>query len=89
MKIGPPARHVRVEEVDGDLVLFDTQHHQVFELNPTASDVWRLATGEFDEGEIVELLARAYGVAPEAIAADVGHVLTEFRERGLFEAPAP
>ncbi len=88
MKIGPPAPHVRVEEVDGDLVLFDTERHQVYELNPTAGDIWRLATGEFDEQEMITLLARAYGVEPETIAADVTRVIADLRERGLLQPAA-
>ncbi len=84
MTVGPPAKHVRVEDVDGDLVLFDTARSQMYELNPTAGDVWRLCTGDHDIEEIVELLASAYGVEPRAIAADVNRVVTEFRDRGLF-----
>ena len=88
MTVGPPGGHVRVEDVDGDLVLFDTERSQMYELNPTAGDVWRLCTGEYSEEEIVRLLASAYGVDPAAIATDVAGVVAEFRSKGLL-APDP
>ena len=74
--------------MDGDLVLFDPVRSQMYELNPTAGDIWRLATGEYEVEEIVELLASAYGVEPQAIASDVARVVDEFRDRGLF-SPSP
>ena len=44
--IGPPPIHIVETEVDGDISLYDTQEERVIVLNPTASDVWRLADGD-------------------------------------------
>ncbi|MCL1599116.1 MAG: PqqD family protein [Actinomycetia bacterium] len=83
-RIGPPAAHIVEEELDDDIVLYDSERKQFYELNPTASDVWRLATGEFTEDEIVDLLASAYEVEPDELRTQVGEVLTMMTDAHLF-----
>lgn len=82
--IGPPAAHVVEEELGDDIVLYDSERKQFYELNPTASDVWRLATGEFTEDRIVDLLASAYEAEPDDLRTQVGDVLTMMRDAHLF-----
>ncbi len=82
--IGPAATHVVEEELGDDIVLYDSDRKQFYELNPTASDVWRLATGEFTEDRIVALLASAYDAEPDDLRAQVGEVLTMMRDAHLF-----
>ncbi len=83
-RIGPPAAHVVEEELDEDIVLYDTQRQRFYELSPTASDVWRLATGEFTTEEIVERLAAAYQVDQDRIGTEVAEVLEMMRDAHLF-----
>ena len=86
--IGPPAAHVVEEELGDDIVLYDTERKQFYELNPTASDVWRLATGEFTEAEIVDLLGAAYETDPEDLRSQVSDVLEMMCDACLFaESP--
>ncbi|VAW07798.1 hypothetical protein MNBD_ACTINO01-1103 [hydrothermal vent metagenome] len=86
--IGPPAAHVVEEELGDDIVLYDTERKQFYELNPTASDVWRLTTGEFTEAEIVDLLGAAYETDPEDLRSQVSEVLEMMRDACLFaESP--
>ncbi len=82
--IGPPAAHIVQEELGDDIVLYDTQRSQFYELNPTASDVWRLATGEFTEAEIVDLLGTAYEMDPEDLRPQVSDVLAMMQDSHLF-----
>ena len=82
--IGPPAAHVIEEELGDDIVLYDSERKQFYELNPTASDVWRLTTGEFTEDEIVDLLASAYEVDPDELRTPVSEVLTMMTDADLF-----
>jgi len=82
--IGPSAAHVVEEELGDDIVLYDTERKQFYELNPTASDVWRLATGEFTETEIVDLLGAAYKMDPEELRSQVSEVLAMMRDACLF-----
>lgn len=87
--IGPPSPHVVVEEVGGDLVLFDRRARRYYELNATASAVWRLATGKRTLEDIVVAIAEAYGVAADAIRDEVSSVVGTFKEaRLLADAPS-
>lgn len=75
-------------EVDGQVSLFHPETQEATLLNQTASDVWRLADGTQTLDQIVELLAQAYGVAPDSIRADVVDTVQSFRDRGLLTEEA-
>jgi hypothetical protein len=53
-------------------------------LNRTASDLFALADGRTTVSEAVEVLARAYGVAPAAITEDVVAAVHELRTAGFL-----
>lgn len=83
-KIGPPHDHILEEEVADEILLFDTENDVFVSLNPTASDIWRLATGEFSIDEIVIRLASSYGAQPDSIRADVESTITGFVDKELI-----
>lgn len=81
--IGPPAAGVMEREVGGCVVLLSPDQSEVLVLNETASDVWRLVDGELTLSDIVSLLARAYGMDPQAICDEVAATIHRFEENGL------
>lgn len=82
--IGPPPPHIIETEVRGDISLYDAQNERVLVLNGTASDVWRLCDGEQTADEIVNLLSRAYRVAPQSILLDVRRTIRRLMEEGFL-----
>ena len=83
-RVGPVAPGVVETEVDDSVALFQPESGQVFVLNVTAADVWRLSDGDLTLDEIVDALAVAYGKAPEAIHADVSATVDRLRNDGLL-----
>jgi hypothetical protein len=83
-RIGPPPDHIVETEIDGDIGLYDPGRERVIVLNTTASDVWRLADGEHSLDEIVELLARAYGIGPDDIRHDVTEAVSALIDQGFL-----
>ena len=83
-RLGPPAPHVLVSELDGEISLYDPVRSNAHVLNSTASDIWRLLDGEHTLDEIVDLLARAYEVAPSDIRVHVARTVDVFDDRGLL-----
>lgn len=86
-RLGPVAPQVREREVEDDLVLYDPASRQAVFLNGPASDVWRLLDGELDLAGVIDTLADAYDVAPEAIEADVLQVVRRLRALRLLPNP--
>ena len=84
-KVGPARQHVVEAEIGDEISLYDTTTERVLVLNATASDVWRLADGEYTIDELVEVLARAYSTDPSSIREDVTAVVNMFQEEGLLE----
>lgn len=83
-KIGPSAAHIVESEVDGRISLFDPQTQEVSMLNDTASDVWRLCDGTSTLDQVIELMAKAYGVAPDAVGHEVKATVKTFYDKGLL-----
>ena len=83
-RVGPAVPGVVETEVDDSVALFEPDSGQVFVLNVTAADVWRLSDGELTLAEVVDALARAYGKAPEVIHADVAATVDRLRDDGLL-----
>ncbi len=83
-RIGPPARGVVEREVAGCFVLLCPEEEHVLLLNETASDVWRLVSGDLSLEKIVDLLARAYHTEPGYIYEDVELTVARLRDHGLL-----
>lgn len=86
-RVGPAAEGVVETEVDGGVALFEPGSGQVFVLNTTAGDVWRLSDGELTFDQLVTTLARSYSVEPDAISDDVAAAIGQLRHDGLLPPP--
>ena len=86
--VGQPAPTVSEIALDGELSLFDESSGTALMLNRTASDIWAMADGRSTVGEVVSVLARAYGTSPEQIADDVAAVLLALEDSGVLVRPA-
>jgi hypothetical protein len=86
--IGPPRQHIIQTEIGDEISLYDPTSERVVVLNTSASDVWRLAEGDHDFEQVVQLLGRSYGVDPETIREDVRATVDRLREEGLLEGGA-
>jgi len=77
------SRSVIVREVEGELLILDTQAGRIHQLNATAALVWRrLNEGKDPEAVAVELTERFEIDLPTA-RADVGRTIEMLRSEGL------
>lgn len=86
--VGPPVAGLTATEVDGCFHIFNPATQRAVALNATASDIWRLSTGEHDVAEIVAILARFYQVDGDTIEGEVRQVIDELAGQGLFDVAA-
>ena len=84
LPIGPPPAGLTMAEVDACFHIFNPATHCAIALNETASNVWRLCTGEFTLDEIVGSLAEHYDVQACDIDPQVRAVLRDFAAQGLL-----
>ncbi|HEY8216374.1 MAG TPA: PqqD family protein [Acidimicrobiia bacterium] len=81
----PPPRRVdglEAHEVDDGLVVYQASTDRVHYLNPTASLVFELCTGEHTEQEIGTLVGAAWDL-PEPPHAAVAECLAQLRAEGV------
>lgn len=87
-KVGRPPPGLSEVDLDGETSLFDPRTGQAFALNRTASDIWALADGTSTIEDLVDVLARAYAVAPEQIRDDVVATVDALEQAGVLEPAA-
>lgn len=76
-----PQDHIVFTEFDGgDGVLVDLDTKKYFQLNPTATVVWRGLEGGKTLGEIVRDMTDEYDVTPEHAARSVERLLSNLRD---------
>jgi Coenzyme PQQ synthesis protein D (PqqD) len=76
-----PHEHVVFTEFDGgDGVLVDLDTKKYFQLNPTATFVWRGLEGGKTLDEIVRDMTDVYEVTPEHAARSVERLLVNLRD---------
>lgn len=87
--VGRPADTVTEIELGDELSVFDTATGTALALNRTARDIWALADGKSDVDDIVAILAKAYGTAPDSIAAEVHAAVAELTAAGVLVPVTP
>ena len=79
-----PASDFRLEEMDGELLLYHPASTKAVYLNETASMIWKLCDGERTIGEILELLRESFPEAGESMEADVESTLESFADQAAI-----
>ena len=70
-------------EVDGEVVVLDTESDRIHQLNASASIVWRMHRQGATAEETARALALEFGVDYASVYIDVGRTLAEFQDLGL------
>ena len=80
-----PVKGYSVEELDGELLLFNIRSDNILHTNQTGALVWKLCNGERTTASIVKLLQDAYPEAAVSIQADVPQILDAFAQAGAIQ----
>lgn len=75
----------RLEELDGELLLYHPTRTTIMYCNPTASLIWQLCDGERTVAQIVALLSTAYDQPAERMIDDVTTILEQFQLHQALE----
>ena len=86
--VGPPVAGLTVVEVDECFHIYNPVTKRAVALNETASQIWRLSTGDREFREVVATLAEHYGVDHDSIAGQVRTTIDELAAEGLYAETA-
>ena len=75
----------QLEEIDGEVLLYSPKATRSIYLNPSASLIWRLCTGEFSTQEIIDSLQEQFPEQADTIVDDVNTTLNQFLESQAIE----
>ena len=77
--------HVLFQEVDGGILVVDTNQEQYYDFNEVGGEIWAAIDGGKDTTEIVELLVRDYEIEPDLAASDVEKFVNSLLARELVQ----
>jgi hypothetical protein len=75
----------RLEQLDGEMVLYHPSETKILYFNQTASLIWQLCDGERSAAEMIRLLSESYPESAGEIAGDVQSTLEQFETQGCVE----
>jgi Coenzyme PQQ synthesis protein D (PqqD) len=81
------ATSLRLEEMAGEVLVYDLASHRAHHLNSLAATIWRLCDGKTSIAAIAGATARRHDVPDDE--AIVWHALAQLHRQGLIEGPLP
>ena len=75
-----------LEDMDGELLLYNPASAVTLHLNGPSAIVWQLCDGERSTAEIVQLVQEAYPDQDAQIKQDVANVIDDLLERKVLES---
>ena len=75
----------QLEEIDGEVLLYSPKATRSIYLNPSASLIWHLCTGDFTTQEIIESLQEQFPDEAGTIVEDVNTTINKFLESEAIE----
>jgi hypothetical protein len=70
-------------EVDGEILLLDTESNLIHQLNRTASLIWRKCQEGASPWEIADVLAKEFEVEEDRARADVERTVAQLEQIGV------
>ena len=74
-----PVNGLMEREVDGEVLLLDTESNQIHQLNRTASLIWRKCLEGASAAEIARLVAENFDVEEHRVLDDVDRMISTFK----------
>jgi predicted DNA-binding protein (MmcQ/YjbR family) len=81
-----PVADIKVESIDGELLLYHPRQTKAIYLNPTAAIIWSLCDGQRRVGEIIQLIADSYPESKDNLAEEVFTTLQQLRDNGVLSS---
>ena len=81
-----PVADVRVETIEGELLLYHPQQTKAIYLNPSAAVIWSLCDGRRRIGEIIALIAASYPEPKDHLTEEVFASVAQLRDSGVLSA---
>jgi len=81
-----PVADVKVETIEGELLLYHPLQTKAIYLNPSAAVIWSLCDGRRRISEIIALIGDSYPESKEHLAEEVFATVAQLRDSGVLSA---
>jgi hypothetical protein len=83
-KVPKPVADIKVEAIEGELLLYHPRQTVAVYLNPPAAVIWSLCDGQRPVREIIQLIEENYPESKTTLAADVLATLDDLYEKKVL-----
>ncbi|THD70062.1 MAG: PqqD family protein [Bradyrhizobium sp.] len=83
-KIPKPVADIKVEAIEGELLLYHPRNTVAVYLNPTAAVIWGLCDGQRQVREIIQLIEESYPDSKPTVTEDVLATLADLYEKKVL-----
>jgi hypothetical protein len=87
-KVFKQAEDCLLEDMDGEVLVYNTVTAETLHLNGPSAIVWRMCDGERSTAEIIELVEQAFPDQLAQIAQDIENVVRDLHQRQVLELVA-
>jgi len=84
-----PNQNFKIEEIDGETLLYHLGQTKTVYLNESATIIWQLCDGKRSIKDIVAMLQSHYPDQADSIENDVSAAIDQFVEEGAVELSTP
>jgi hypothetical protein len=81
-----PVADVKVEAIEGELLLYHPRQTKAIYLSPSAAVIWSLCDGQRPIREIIELIGESYPESKDNLSEDVLATVAQLRDNGVLSA---
>lgn len=83
-KIPKPTADIKVEAIEGELLLYHPRQTVAVYLNPTAAVIWGLCDGQRPVHEIIQLIEQGYPESKTTLTDDVLATLDDLYDKKVL-----
>jgi hypothetical protein len=83
-KTPKPVADIKVEAIEGELLLYHPRQTVAVYLNPTAAVIWGLCDGQRPVREIIQLIEESYPESKATVTEDVLATLADLYEKKIL-----
>jgi hypothetical protein len=79
-----PVADIKVEVIEGELLLYHPEQTRAIYLNPSAAVIWSLCDGHRPAQEIIQLIGEGYPESKASLTEEVLATLAKLSESGVL-----
>lgn len=76
---------VITDDMDGEIIILNTESGKYFSAEKTGMMMWEMLSGGYTSTEVAELFTNQFSLSDDVVTTDVNTILTQLNDEGLLK----